>query len=88
MDLIFAASGFPANRYVLNVAGGDLSDMILNGYFGDQIRAVVALIRRIRYQYYVWSGTLNSTLLGLDLLVTHTVFKGGVDPLITGSLFT
>ena len=38
-----AGSGqFPANKYVLNVAGGDLSDMILNGYFGDQIRATVA----------------------------------------------
>ncbi len=81
-----AASGtYPANRYVLNVAGGDLSDMILNGYFGDQIRATVA--KSEGYDTSKTSGqfALNSTLLGLDLLVTHTVNAGGVDPLITGS---
>ena len=81
-----AASGtYPANKYVLNVAGGDLSDMILNGYFGDQIRATVAKSRG--YDTSTKSGqfALNSTLLGLDLLVTHTVNAGGVDPLITGS---
>ena len=59
--------------------------MILNGYFGDQIRATVA--KSEAYDTSKTSGqfALNSTLLGLDLLVTHTVNAGGVDPLITGS---
>ncbi len=81
-----AASGtYPANKYVLNVAGGDISDIILNGYFGDQIRATVA--QSSGYNTSTKSGkfALNSTLLGIDLLVTHAVSAGNIDPLVTGN---
>jgi hypothetical protein len=76
---------FPANKYVLNVPGGDLSDIILNGYFGSIIRGKVAQTYGYDTNTKAGEYALNSTVLGVDLSASHAVFKGGVDPLATGN---
>ena len=80
-----AGLGFPANRFVLNVPGGDLTDIILSGSFGPTIRATVAATLQLDTSTSEGQAELNSTMLGIDLSATHAIFKGGVDPLYTAS---
>jgi hypothetical protein len=83
-----ASSGFPASRFVLNVPGGDISDIVLSGSFGPVIRAAVASSLGIDTATKEGQETLNSTMLGIDLPTTHALFKGGVDPLVGASTAT
>ncbi len=74
-------STFPANKFVLNVPGGDLSDIILNGAFGSVIRDKVAETYGYDTSTKAGEYALNTTLLGVDLLASHATFAGSVDPL-------
>ena len=78
-------SGFEAKSFVLNVPGGDLTDIILSGSFGPTIRATVAATLQLDTSTSEGQAELNSTMLGIDLSATHAIFKGGVDPLYTAS---
>ncbi|MBT6728417.1 MAG: hypothetical protein HN867_04550 [Deltaproteobacteria bacterium] len=83
-----ASSGFSASRFVLNVPGGDISDIVLSGSNGPLIRAAVASSLGIDTTTKEGQETLNSTMLGIDLSTTHALFKGGVDPLVGASTAT
>ena len=76
-----ANSDFPVERFVLNTPGGDIIDLLLNGYYGDGIRETVATVAGIDTNTQEGIATLNSTMLGLELGTAHALFKGGVDPL-------
>ncbi len=83
-----ASSGFSASRFVLNVPGGDIADIVLSGSNGPVIRAAVASSLGIDTTTKEGQETLNSTMLGIDLSTTHALFKGGVDPLVGASTAT
>ncbi len=81
-----AATGqYPAGKFVLNVPGGDLSDIILNGEFGEQVRNTVAQSRGYDLSTKAGVYALNSTLLGVDFLASHATFSGSVDPLASAN---
>lgn len=63
---------------VLNVAGGDLTDIILEGIIGAA--QVIPGVAEVMGQE-VGSPELNSTLLGLEMSVRHALFAGMADPL-------
>jgi pimeloyl-ACP methyl ester carboxylesterase len=72
---IGTASSF--KRFLLSAPGGDIADIILSGgSYGPTIKAAVAAELED-------PSELNTAMLGLNLVATHTLFKGGVDPLVT-----
>ncbi len=81
-----AASGnFKVNKYVLNNPGGDVSDTVLNGYYGNPMRSAVAKSYGYNLNTKAGEFALNSTMLGVDLLFSQAAFGYNVDPLVTGS---
>ena len=71
----------PFNKYVLNVTGGDVGDVILNGSFGASVRASVARAQGIDTSTVAGQQSLNSTMVAIDLLAAHAVFGLATDPL-------
>ena len=71
----------PFNKYVLNVAGGDVGDVILSGNFGASVRDSVA--RNFDYDTSTVAGQqdLNSAMVAIDLLTANAVFGLATDPL-------
>ena len=71
----------PFNKYVLNVTGGDVGDVILSGNFGASVRDSVA--RSFDYDTGTVAGQqdLNSAMVAIDLLTAHAVFGLATDPL-------
>jgi hypothetical protein len=62
---------------ILNVAGGDLVDVILEGEIGGEVIPAVAA----KFKQEIGSPELNATLLGLEMGVRHALFAGLADPL-------
>ena len=82
---------YPPNKYVLNVTGGDITDIILNGYFGDEIRQSVldSLIEDGEDVDSIYDDEVNAQMTALDLLSSHGLFKSGTaEPLLIGSTTT
>ncbi len=77
------SSGPPIGGYVLAAPGGDATDIILNGAFGPTIIAGVVAGDPIRYDNstVVGAANLNSTISALEMITTHGLFKGFVDPM-------
>ena len=71
----------PFNKYVLNVTGGDVGDVIFNGSFGASVRASVARAQDIDTSTVAGQQSLNSTMVAIDLLAAHAVFGLATDPL-------
>ncbi|MGK5090943.1 hypothetical protein WDW89_02875 [Deltaproteobacteria bacterium TL4] len=71
------ANTLPVTRYVLNVPGGDLADILLSGNFGPSILSGIAASLSLTPN----SSTLFATVLGIDLLTTHALAKGNADVL-------
>ena len=74
---------FADNKYVLNVTGADITDVILNGYFGTSIRNSVADNRGYDTSTVFGQQELNSAMVALDLLTSNTFFTYSADPLST-----
>ena len=81
------SSGPPVAGYVLAAPGGDLTDVVVNGSFRQQIvDAVVAdPDYNIDLSTTVGVAQLNSTLVALEMISTHGVFAGVVDPMSRAS---
>jgi hypothetical protein len=75
---------FPANRFVLNATGGDLSDTALN-LGGTALLAQIA--SAYSYDLTTTDGVaaLNSTMLGVELGMSHAFAAGQIDPLFTAN---
>ena len=82
---------FPPNKYILNVTGGDITDIVLNGHFGDEIRQSVlnSLIEDGEDVDSIYDNEVNAQITALDLLSSHGLFKSGTaEPLLIGSTTT
>ena len=81
------SSGPPIAGYVLGAPGGDLTDIVVNGSFRQQI--VDAVVANPDYNIdlstAVGVAQLNSTLVALEMISTHGVFAGVVDPMSRAS---
>ena len=80
----------PFTKYVLNVPGGDISDIVLNGSFGASIRNSVAAGNGYDTSTVEGQQSLSSAMVAVDLLTSNTLFSLSADPLatITSSLPT
>lgn len=69
--------------YVLAASGGDATDIILNGAFRQEIVDTVVAGDPIKYDNstVVGAANLNSTISALEMITTHGLFKGFVDPM-------
>ena len=74
---------FANNKYVLNVTGADIADIILSGYFGTSIRNSVADSRGYDTSTVFGQQELNSAMVAVDLLTSNTLFSYSADPLST-----
>ena len=73
----------PFTKYVLNVPGGDISDVVLNGSFGESVRNSVAAAYNYDTSTEEGNQSLSSTMVAIDLLTSHTLFSYSADPLAT-----
>ena len=73
----------PFTKYVLNVPGGDISDVVLNGSFGESVRNSVAAAYNYDTSTEEGNQSLSSTMVAIDLLTSHTLFAYSADPLAT-----
>ena len=71
----------PFGKYVLNVPGGDVTDIVFNGSFGTGVRSSVATARGYDTNTVEGQQSLNSTMVAIDLLTSHTFFTALADPL-------
>ena len=80
----------PFEKYVLNVPGGDISDIVLNGSFGASVRNSVATAYNYDTSTVEGQQSLSSTMVAIDLLTSNTLFTYAADPLasITSDLPT
>ena len=76
----------PFNKYVLNVTGGDVGDVILSGNFGASVRNSVARSRGYDTSTVAGQQSLNSTMVAIDLLAAHAVFGLATDPLALANI--
>ena len=78
---LFAGFSDPFTKYVLNVTGGDVGDVIFSGSFGASVRNSVARSQGYDTSTVAGQQSLNSTMVAIDLLAAHAVFGLGTDPL-------
>ena len=71
----------PFGKYVLNVPGGDVTDIVFNGSFGPGVRSSVATAQGYDTSTVEGQQSLNSTMVAIDLLTSHTFFTALMDPL-------
>ena len=71
----------PFGKYVLNVPGGDVTDIVFNGSFGPGVRSSVATAQGYDTNTVEGQQSLNSTMVAIDLLTSHTFFTALMDPL-------
>ena len=71
----------PFGKYVLNVPGGDVTDVVFNGSFGPGVRSSVATAQGYDTDTVEGQQSLNSTMVAIDLLTSHTFFTALMDPL-------
>lgn len=71
------SAGVTFDAMVLNVPGGDLADIVLNGDIGDVLIPLVAADQGLA----VGSPELNATLLGIEMAARHALFAGLADPM-------
>ncbi len=72
----------PFGKYVLNVPGGDVTDIVFNGSFGPGVRSSVATAQGYDTNTVEGQQSLNSTMVAIDLLTSHTFFTAAMDPLV------
>ena len=72
----------PFGKYVLNVPGGDVTDIVFNGSFGPGVRNSVATAQGYDTSTVEGQQSLNSTMVAIDLLTSHTFFTALMDPLV------
>ncbi|MBF0280569.1 MAG: hypothetical protein HQM13_22420 [SAR324 cluster bacterium] len=81
-SMVAASGALPYTRMVLNVPGGDLTDIVLEGpSFSSSIKAAVANALGLQNP----SADLNATMLGVELGTVHALMAGGVDPLYSAN---
>ncbi|MBF0290388.1 MAG: hypothetical protein HQM14_21455, partial [SAR324 cluster bacterium] len=79
-SILGSSGSLPYTRVVLNAAGADLTDIVLNGdTFGTLIKLSVASKLGLDYP----SADLNKTMLGIELGTYHALASGSADPLVT-----
>ena len=71
----------PFGKYVFNVPGGDIADIVFNGSFGTTVRTSVASAQGIDTSTVAGQQSLNSAMVAIDLLTSHTLFTALMDPL-------
>ena len=74
---------FANNKYVLNVTGADIADIILSGFIGTSVRDSVADSRGYDTSTVFGQQELNSAMVAVDLLTSNTLFSYSADPLST-----
>ena len=80
-----ASQPYPFYRYVYNVTGGDLTDIVMNGSLGSDLRASVAASRGYDTTTVRGQQELAKAMVALDLLTSHALFSTGTDPLSLAS---
>ena len=81
-------ASYPPDKYVFNVTGGDITDIILNGDFEDQVRASVLESLQDDGEDVddIYDDEVNVQMTGLDLISSHGLFSSGsAEPLLIGS---
>ena len=75
----------PFGKYVLNVPGGDVTDIVFNGSFGPGVRSSVATAQGYDTSTVEGQQSLNSTMVAIDLLTSHTFLHCSNGPALLGT---